>query len=127
MLVAARPPLGAFNVRLGPQATRDDARAVAAAIREGAPGGLPGVRALGLWAGGAQVSTNVEDLERVRLAEVLAAIAARAPVAGAELVAPVPRAALEAGPRTSRSTRRRRSRRCSPTFDRRSHWIGTVG
>jgi glutamate formiminotransferase / 5-formyltetrahydrofolate cyclo-ligase len=98
VLVAARPPLGAFNVRLGPQATRDDARAVAAAIREGAPGGLPGVRALGLWAGGAQVSTSVEDLGRVRLAEVLAAIAARAPVAGAELVAPVPRAALEGWP-----------------------------
>jgi glutamate formiminotransferase/glutamate formiminotransferase/formiminotetrahydrofolate cyclodeaminase len=98
VLVAARPPLGAFNVRLGPGATRDDARAVAAAIRDGAPGGLPGVRALGLWAGGAQVSTNVEDLERVRLAEVLAAIALRAPVAGAELVAPVPRAALEGWP-----------------------------
>jgi glutamate formiminotransferase len=98
VLVAARPPLGAFNVWLGPGATRDDARAVAAAIRDGAPDGLPGVRALGLWAGGAQVSTNVEDLERVRLAEVLAAIARRAPVAGAELVAPVPRAALEGWP-----------------------------
>jgi hypothetical protein len=59
---------------------------------------LPGVRALGLWAGGAQVSTNVEDLDRVRLAEVLAAVAARVPVAGAELVAPVPRAALEGWP-----------------------------
>jgi glutamate formiminotransferase len=98
VLVAARPPLGAFNLRLGAGAGRDDARAIAAAIREGAPGGLPGVRALGLWAGGAQVSTNVEDLDRVRLAEVLAAVAARAPVAGAELVAPVPRAALEGWP-----------------------------
>jgi glutamate formiminotransferase len=98
VLVAARPPLGAFNLRLGADSTRDDARAVAAAIREGAPGGLPGVRALGLWAGAAQVSTNVEDLDRVRLAEVLAAVAARVPVAGAELVAPVPRAALDGWP-----------------------------
>jgi glutamate formiminotransferase len=98
VLVAARPPLGAFNLRLGAHATRDDARAVAAAIREGAPGGLPGVRALGLWARGAQVSTNVEDLDRVRLADVLAAVTALAPVARAELVAPVPGSALDGWP-----------------------------
>jgi hypothetical protein len=57
------------------------------------------VRALGLEAGGAaQVSTNVEDLARVPLAAVLAAVAAKVEVAGAQLVAPVPRAALAGWP-----------------------------
>ena len=42
VLVAARPPLVAFNLELGPQATGDDARAVARAIREGGAAGLPG-------------------------------------------------------------------------------------
>jgi glutamate formiminotransferase len=98
VLVAARPPLGAFNLQLGGEATREDARAVAAAIREGAREGLAGVRALGLWAGGAQVSTNVEDLDATTLADVLAAVRALAPVRSAELVAPVPRAALGGWP-----------------------------
>ena len=40
VLVAARPPLVAFNVELAPPATLDDARAIAAAIREGGPEGL---------------------------------------------------------------------------------------
>ena len=65
MLVAARPPLVAFNVELAPPATLDDARAIAALIREGGAEGLPGVRAIGLEltarGGVAQVSTNVED------------------------------------------------------------------
>ena len=41
-LVAARPPLVAFNVELAPPATLDDAKRIAAAIREGGPEGLPG-------------------------------------------------------------------------------------
>ena len=64
MLVAARPPLVAFNVELAPPATLEDARAIAALIREGGAEGLAGVRAIGLWLdarGVAQVSTNVED------------------------------------------------------------------
>ena len=40
VLVAARPPLIAFNVELAPPATLEDARAIAAAIREGGPEGL---------------------------------------------------------------------------------------
>ena len=47
-LVAARPPLVAFNVELAPPATLEDARRIAALIREGGAEGLPGVRALGL-------------------------------------------------------------------------------
>ena len=41
VLVAARPPLVAFNVELAPPATLDDARAIAATIREGGAEGLP--------------------------------------------------------------------------------------
>ncbi len=98
VLVGARPPLIAFNVELGPTATLDDARAIAAKIREGGEEGLPGVRAIGLWLehlGLAQVSTNVEDHWRASPAAVVAAVARHAPVAGAELVGLAPRAAFE--------------------------------
>ena len=47
-LVAARAPLVAFNLELAPPATLDDARAIAALIREGGEEGLPGVRAIGI-------------------------------------------------------------------------------
>jgi glutamate formiminotransferase / 5-formyltetrahydrofolate cyclo-ligase len=100
-LVAARPPLGALNVELARPATLAEAKAIAARIRQGGEEGLPGVRALGLalaTAGTVQVSTNVEDLERVRVADVVAAVARHAAVAAAELVAPVPRAALAGFP-----------------------------
>ncbi len=101
VLVAARPPLVAFNVELAPPATVEDARAIAAAIREGGPEGLPGLRAIGLWLdarGVAQVSTNVEDHRRVPLAEVVAAIARHAKPSRAELVGLAPRAAFEGFP-----------------------------
>ncbi len=101
VLVAARPPLVAFNVELAPPATVEDARAIAARIRDGGPEGLPGLRAIGLWldAGGvAQVSTNVEDHRRVPLAEVVAAIARHARPSRAELVGLAPRAAFEGFP-----------------------------
>jgi glutamate formiminotransferase len=102
VLVAARPPLVAFNVELAPPATVADARAIAAAIREGGPEGLPGVRALGLelTAQGAiaQVSTNVEDHLAVPLAEVVAAVARHAPVAACELVGLAPAAAFAGFP-----------------------------
>ncbi len=42
VLVAARPPLVAFNVELAPPATLADARRIAALIREGGEDGLPG-------------------------------------------------------------------------------------
>ena len=95
-LVAARPPLVAFNVELAPPATLEDAKRIAAAIREGGPDGLPGVRALGLELTGlVQVSTNIEDHARTTAADVVAAVARHAPVAGAELVGLAPAAALE--------------------------------
>jgi glutamate formiminotransferase / 5-formyltetrahydrofolate cyclo-ligase len=101
VLVTARPPLVAFNVELAPPATLDDARAVAAAIREGSPEGLAGVRAIGLWLAHrnvAQVSMNVEDHRRISLAEVVAAIERHAPVIEAELVGLAPRAAFAGFP-----------------------------
>jgi glutamate formiminotransferase / 5-formyltetrahydrofolate cyclo-ligase len=101
VLVAARPPLVAFNVELAPPATLQDARAIAASIRAGGPDGLPGVRAIGLWLadrGVAQVSTNVEDHRETPLADVLAAVARHARPTGAELVGLAPAAAFEGFP-----------------------------
>jgi glutamate formiminotransferase len=95
VLVAARPPLIAFNIDLG----TDDvelARAIAAELREDG-GGLPGVRALGLHLparGRAQVSVNVHDHRAVPLGEILTRVRARAPVVECELVAPAPAAAF---------------------------------
>ena len=102
VLVAARPPLVAFNLELGPNATEDDARGIAKAIRESGEQGLPGLRAIGLTlaarGGVAQVSCNVEDHEALPLAALLQAVEHHAPVAQAELVGLAPRAAFEGWP-----------------------------
>jgi glutamate formiminotransferase / 5-formyltetrahydrofolate cyclo-ligase len=93
-LVAARPPLAAFNVEV--DASLETAREIAARVRR-----LDGVRALGLRLerqGIVQVSTNIEDLDRTTPAEVVAAVRAHAPVTGAELIAPAPRSAFESFP-----------------------------
>jgi glutamate formiminotransferase / 5-formyltetrahydrofolate cyclo-ligase len=97
VLVAARPPLIAFNVDLDTDDLRL-AREIAAEIRESAPHGLPGVRAIGLRLpnrGCAQVSTNVHDYRRTPLTDVLARVRAKAPIARLELVGLAPREALE--------------------------------
>ena len=87
-LVAARPPLVAFNVSI--DASLETAKAIARHLRA-----TLDVRALGLGlSDGVQVSTNIEDHTRVTAAEVVAAVRAHATVTGAELVAPAPRAAL---------------------------------
>lgn len=87
VLVAARPPLVAFNVEIdAPLAT---AKAIALELREALD-----VRALGLrLSSTTQVSTNIEDHTRTTMADVVAAVRRRATVTGAELVAPAPRAA----------------------------------
>ena len=100
--VGARRVLVAYNLWLapeagaglrGPNAALDVARSVAAAIRG------PAVRALGLDVGGrAQVSTNLVDPLVVGPAQAYDAVAALAPVAGAELVGLVPAAVLDAVP-----------------------------
>ena len=101
VLVAARPPLVAFNVELTSPASLETARAVAAAIRDGGPDGLPRLRAIGVWLKHrdvAQVSMNVEDPDAVPLAAVIEAIRRHAAVAEAELVGLAPEAALKGFP-----------------------------
>lgn len=99
-LVAARPPLVAFNLELAPPATIGDARRIAALVREGGDHGLPGLRAIAIeLAGGvAQVSMNVERPFELPLAEVVRAVGVHAPLARAELVGLAPAAALEGFP-----------------------------
>jgi glutamate formiminotransferase/glutamate formiminotransferase/formiminotetrahydrofolate cyclodeaminase len=102
VLVAARPPLVAFNVELAPPSHFGTAREIAAAIREGGSEGLPGLRAIAIELHArdraAQVSMNVEDPYTVPLAEVVAAIARHADPATAEIVGLVPRSALAGFP-----------------------------
>jgi glutamate formiminotransferase len=96
-LVAARPPLIAFNLLLADGVALDAARTAAAQVREGGPDGLPAVRAIGLWLdsrGRAQVSTNLDDWARTSPAAVTAAVARHAEIAEAELVGLAPRAAF---------------------------------
>jgi glutamate formiminotransferase / 5-formyltetrahydrofolate cyclo-ligase len=101
-LVSARPPLVAFNLELTPRSTGAEARAIARAIRESGPEGLPGLRAIGLTLAArgdvAQVSCNVEDHEALALADLLAAVESHAPVAEAELVGLAPASAFEGWP-----------------------------
>ena len=99
VLAAARPPLVAFNVDL----VTDDlavAKRIAAGLRESG-GGLPGVRALGLYLADrkrAQVSTNVHDHRAVPLRDIVEYVRERADVAEAELIGLAPRAAFEGFP-----------------------------
>ena len=102
VLVAARPPLVAFNLELEPPADLAVARRVAEQVREGGEHGLPGVRAIGLELpardGVAQVSMNVEDHRAVPLAAVVEAVRRLAPVREAELVGLAPAAAFDGFP-----------------------------
>src|SRR3954452_10730627 len=90
-LVTARPPLIAFNVDLD---STDLALAatIAAELRESG-GGLPGVRALGLWLearGTVQISMNIHDYRQAPLPEIITRIGERAPVKEAELIGLAP-------------------------------------
>lgn len=100
-LVGARPPLVAFNVTLQPPATLEQAREIAARIREGGEEGLQGLRAIGLHLerqGAIQISMNVEQPDVTPLSAVVAAIARHAPVAGAELIGLAPEVAFAGFP-----------------------------
>jgi glutamate formiminotransferase / 5-formyltetrahydrofolate cyclo-ligase len=99
-LVAARPPLVAFNLQLAAGASMQQAREIAALVREHDGGGLPGVRAIGVELNGgvAQVSMNVERPFEVSLAMVVNAVSAHAKVASAELVGLAPAAAMDGFP-----------------------------
>ena len=100
--VGVRPFLVAYNINLagGDLAL---ARSIARAIRE-SNGGLPAVRALGLWLAGpglAQVSINLCDFRLTGVLEVFERVESLARQAGvgihaSELIGLVPRAALDA-------------------------------
>jgi glutamate formiminotransferase len=99
-LVSARPPLVAFNVDLADGESLDRAKEIAAKLRESG-GGLPGVRAIGLWLDArdrAQVSCNIQDPFGVPLAEIVAFVRERAAVENAELIGLAPKAAFEGFP-----------------------------
>jgi glutamate formiminotransferase len=102
VLVAARPPLVAFNVELAPPADIETAKRVAALIREGGERGLPTLRAIGLELPRrgrvAQVSMNLDDHTAISLAEIVSAIARYATPVRAELVGLAPRAAFAGFP-----------------------------
>ncbi len=92
-LVAARPPLAAFNMYV--DATLEQAKTIAAAIRSDS------VKALGLHltrADRIQVSTNIEDLTTTTPGDVVRRVQQYATVTEAELVAPAPRGAFESFP-----------------------------
>jgi len=99
VLAAARAPLIAFNLDL----ETDDvevAKRIAAGLRE-TGGGLPGVRALGVYLpdrGRAQVSTNVDDYRTTPLRAVVEHVRGQAEVAETELVGLAPEAAFEGFP-----------------------------
>lgn len=76
LLVGARRPLIAFNVDLDTDDVRV-AQAIARSIRQSTPGGLPGVKALGLLLprrGCAQVSVNLIDTRRTDLPHLVSRI-----------------------------------------------------
>jgi glutamate formiminotransferase / 5-formyltetrahydrofolate cyclo-ligase len=104
VLVAARPPLVAFNIELE-GGELEGAREIAGRVREEG-GGLPGVRAIGVKLerqGAVQVSANVHDPFEVPLARLVEAVREEAErdgvrlVAG-ELVGLAPAAALQGFP-----------------------------
>jgi glutamate formiminotransferase len=101
-LVASRPPLVAFNLELAPPATLEEAMTIAATIREGAPTGLTGVRAMGLTLATqrdvAQVSCNVERPLDTPLRVIVEHVQRYATVAATEIVGLAPEASLEGFP-----------------------------
>jgi glutamate formiminotransferase len=100
-LVAARPPLVAFNLELARPATLEDAREIASLLRDGGKEGLPGLRAIGIdleEGAVSQVSMNVERPDELPLRAVVEAVRRHAEVARAELVGLAPRTALTGFP-----------------------------
>lgn len=98
VIMGARQLLIAFNVYLAKNDV-ETAKSIAQHIRESS-GGLPGIKALGLFANGrAQISTNITDFRRTSIFQVMRAIRDFATqydngVAFSELIGLIPQAAL---------------------------------
>ena len=89
VLVSARPPLIAFNLRLAPGESLDQAKLTAAAIREGGRFGLVGVKALAFELkeqGFVQLSFNLESPDEVGIGELVAVVRERHGVESGELI-----------------------------------------
>lgn len=102
-LIAARPPLVAFNLDLAAPSSLERAKEIAALIRDGGPEGLPGVRAIGIELHRAegtvgQVSFNVERPEQTPLRMLVQAVGRHAKIERAELVGLAPAGAFEGFP-----------------------------
>ena len=103
-LVAARPPLVAFNLELSTEDV-DIAREIASRVREEG-GGLPGVRAIGVrleQQGVVQLSANIHDPFQVPLRTLVETVKREAKLEGVDVVAGqlvglAPAAALEGFP-----------------------------
>lgn len=96
-LIAARPPMVAFNLVLAEGETIETAKAIAARLRESG-GGPIGVRAIGLWLderARAQVSCNVHDPFSVPLREIVSFVRQSASVEVAELIGLAPATAFK--------------------------------
>jgi glutamate formiminotransferase len=94
VLVSARPPLIAFNLRLSAEASLADARDTAALLREGGADGLAGLRVLAFELrdqGFLQLSFNLEDPDRTGLGQLVAAVRDRHEVESGELIGLAPR------------------------------------
>ena len=108
VLVAARPPLVAFNLELAPPATLATPARSPRAIREGGGRGCPGVRAIGLELPRAGRRPGLDERRgpprAARCAAVVAAVRRHAPVRAAELVGLAP----------ARGVRRLPGRRAAP-------------
>ena len=103
VLVGARAPLVAFNVELAPPATLQDARAIAALIRETRRRGPARRARASAWrcapaAASRRSPRTSRTTAACRSARLVAAVARHAPVAGCELVGLAPHAAFDGFP-----------------------------
>ena len=102
VLVAARPPLVAFNLRLGESGTLEEARRTASLMREGGEMGLPGVKALAFELrdqGFVQLSFNLERPDEAGIDKVTRFVSSRHDVTAGELIGLAPARYIEAIPR----------------------------
>ena len=89
VLVAARPPLIAFNLVLASGTSLEQARQTAISLREGGSEGLPGVKALAfdlVSHGSVQLSFNIERPEQTGIDRVVEAVRERHKVETGELI-----------------------------------------
>jgi glutamate formiminotransferase/glutamate formiminotransferase/formiminotetrahydrofolate cyclodeaminase len=101
VLVAARPPLVAFNLQLGSASSLEEARDTAALMRDGGDMGLPGVKALAFDLKGQgiiQLSFNLERPDEAGIDAVTHLVSTRHQVVAGELIGLAPERYIAAIP-----------------------------